>query len=186
VQQIEQIMRLIRSKGVGVFFVSQTAQDVSPAVLSQLGNRVQHALRAFTPADAKGIKGTASTFPLSGTIDVVATLTTLGIGEALVSVLDPRGVPTPVVVAKIATPRTLMAGIRPDQYTTVMADSAIASKYAVDKRFYDGAALIIANRRPPRVVRQPQTASEFAFQTSVAVQTDALWKIYLACKKVRS
>jgi hypothetical protein len=122
-------------------------------VLSQLGNRVQHALRAFTPADAKNIKGTAATFPMSSTINIPAMLTSLGTGDALVSVLDPRGVPTPVVVAKIATPRTLMAGIRPDRYTAVIAASPIAPKYADpnggDFADDDGASVVLVTRRPP-------------------------------------
>jgi DNA helicase HerA-like ATPase len=178
VQHVEQIIRLIRSKGVGVFFITQTPKDVSPDVLSQLGNRVQHALRAFTPADAKNIKGTAATFPLSTTINVAAVLTSMGTGEALVSVLDPRGVPTPVVVAKIATPRTLMAGIRPDQYTAVIAASPVAPKYADpnggDFADDDGASVVLVTRRPRYVFPAPRTSAEFAFQTSVAVQTDAI------------
>ena len=170
VQHVEQIIRLIRSKGVGVFFVTQTPTDISPAVLSQLGNRVQHALRAFTAADAKSIKGTAATFPLSTTINIAAALTSMGTGEALVSVLDTRGVPTPVVVAKIATPRTLMAGIRPDQYAAVIAASQHAPNY--DFGGCEGASEILADWRPPYVPPAPRTAAEFAFQTSVAVQTD--------------
>ncbi|MFL5013969.1 helicase HerA-like domain-containing protein, partial [Rhizobium sp.] len=96
VEHIEQVARLIRSKGIGVFFITQTPKDVDEDVLAQLGNRVQHAIRAFTPKDAKNIKATASTFPISEHVDVAKSITTLGIGEALVTVLDPKGIPTAV------------------------------------------------------------------------------------------
>ena len=90
-------MRLIRSKGVGVFFVTQTPKDIPADVLGQLGNRVQHALRAFTPDDAKALKATVSTFPKSDFYDLEELLTSLGIGEAAVTILSESGVPTPVV-----------------------------------------------------------------------------------------
>ena len=101
-------MRLIRSKGVGVFFVTQTPRDVPSGVLSQLGNRVQHALRAFTPEDAKALKATVSTFPRSG-YDLGELLTTLGTGEAVVTVLSDRGAPTPVAWTRMRAPQSLMA-----------------------------------------------------------------------------
>src|SRR5687768_7514027 len=99
VEHIEQVARLIRSKGIGVFFITQTPKYVDEDVLAQLGNRVQHAIRAFTPKDAKNVKATASTFPVSDHVNVAKSLTSLGIGEALVTVLDPKGVPTPVAAA---------------------------------------------------------------------------------------
>ena len=105
---IEQTVRLIRSKGVGVFFVTQVATDVAPGVLAQLGNRVQHALRAFTPQDAKALKATISTFPKSDLYDLQALLPALGIGEAAVTILDEDGVPTPVVHTKLSPPRSSM------------------------------------------------------------------------------
>ena len=96
-EQVEQVVRLIRSKGVGVYFVTQTPKDVPADVLAQLGNRVQHALRAHTPDDETALNATARTFPKTAFYDLEETLTSLGIGEAVVTVLDPRGVPTPVV-----------------------------------------------------------------------------------------
>ena len=102
-------MRLIRSKGVGVFFVTQTPKDVPGDVLAQLGNRVQHALRAFTPDDAKALKATVSTFPKSEFYDLASLLTQLGIGEAAVTILSETGVPTPVVHTKLRAPRARMA-----------------------------------------------------------------------------
>jgi DNA helicase HerA-like ATPase len=129
-EQIEQIARLIRSKGIGVFFITQTPKDVDDDVLAQLGNRVQHAVRAFTPADAKNLKATASTFPESKFYDVSKTLTSLGTGEALVSVLSPKGAPTPVVVSQILPPTSSMTSIDDADYQRVISASSIASKYA--------------------------------------------------------
>jgi DNA helicase HerA-like ATPase len=108
VDAIEQTVRLIRSKGVGVFFVTQVSTDVAPGVLAQLGNRVQHALRAFTPQDAKALKATVSTFPKSDLYDLEELLPALGIGEAAVTILDEDGVPTPVVHTKLSPPRSSM------------------------------------------------------------------------------
>ncbi|ACT47919.1 helicase HerA-like domain-containing protein [Methylotenera mobilis] len=95
-EKIEQVVRLIRSKGVGVYFVSQNPLDIPDAVLGQLGNRVQHALRAFTPRDQKAVKSAATTFRVNPKLDVESVITELGVGEALVSFLDDKGIPTPV------------------------------------------------------------------------------------------
>jgi uncharacterized protein len=108
VEQVVQTVRLIRSKGVGVFFITQTPKDLPADVLAQLGNRVQHALRAFTPDDAKALKATVSTFPKSDFYDLEELLPKLGIGEAIVTVLDKDGVPTPVVDTKLAAPAAAM------------------------------------------------------------------------------
>jgi DNA helicase HerA-like ATPase len=105
--QITQTVRLIRSKGVGVFFVTQSPKDVAPDVLGQLGNRVQHALRAYTPDDAKALRAAVSTFPKSG-YDLEELLTTLGIGEAVVTVLSETGAPTPVAWTRLRAPESRM------------------------------------------------------------------------------
>jgi hypothetical protein len=102
-------VRMIRSKGVGVFFVTQMPKDIPAAVLGQLGNRIQHALRAFTPDDAKALKATVSTFPESDFYDLDELLTSMGIGEAAVTILSESGVPTPVVHSKLPGPRSRMA-----------------------------------------------------------------------------
>ena len=102
-EQVEQVVRLIRSKGVGVFFVTQSPKDVPADILGQLGNRVQHALRAFTPDDEKALRAAARTFPKTAFYDVQSTLQSLGIGEALVTVLDARGAPTPPFATPPAT-----------------------------------------------------------------------------------
>jgi hypothetical protein len=130
VEHIEQVARLIRSKGIGVFFITQTPKDVDEDVLAQLGNRVQHAIRAFTPKDAKNLKATASTFPVSEHVDVAKSLTTLGIGEALVTALDPKGVPTAVAPVQIMAPCSWMSAIDDAQYQRVIAASALNAKYS--------------------------------------------------------
>ena len=106
-EQIERTARLIRSKGVGVYFVTQAPTDVPSSVLAQLGNRVQHALRAFTPDDADALRKTARTFPTTTHYDVEKTITSLGTGEALVTVLSPRGVPTPLAATRLLPPDSL-------------------------------------------------------------------------------
>src|SRR3954471_23340132 len=108
-ESVVNTVRMIRSKGVGVFFVTQTPKDVPAEVLGQLGNRIQHALRAFTPDDAKALKATVSTFPKSDFYDLEELLTSMGIGEAAVTILSESGVPTPVVHTKLPGPRSRMA-----------------------------------------------------------------------------
>ena len=103
-ESVTQTVRLIRSKGVGIFFVTQVPDDVPAEVLGQLGNRVQHALRAFTPDDAKALKAAASTYPKSDFYDVDELLTSMGIGEAAVTTLSDEGVPTPVVHTRLRAP----------------------------------------------------------------------------------
>ncbi len=130
VEHIEQVARLIRSKGIGVFFITQTPKDVDEDVLAQLGNRVQHAFRAFTPKDAKNLKATASTFPISEHVDIAKSLTTLGIGEALVTALNPKGVPTAVAPVQILAPSSSMSAIDDGQYQRVIAASQMNAKYS--------------------------------------------------------
>jgi hypothetical protein len=126
---IAQTVRLIRSKGVGVFFVTQTPKDVPADVLAQLANRVQHALRAFTPADAKALKATASTFPMSG-YDLEEVLTQVGIGEAVVTVMSERGAPTPVAWTRLRAPQSRMAPADAAVLTAAVESSPLMAKYA--------------------------------------------------------
>ncbi len=132
--QVAQTVRLIRSKGVGVFFVTQSPTDVSREVLAQLGSRVQHALRAFTPEDAKALKATASTYPTSG-YDLEKVLTSLGIGEAIVTVLSERGAPTPVAWTRLRAPESLMGPVPAEQLAQIVAASPLEAKYgqAIDR-----------------------------------------------------
>src|SRR5215212_1183609 len=128
-QQIERTARLIRSKGVGVYFVTQAPTDVPSSVLSQLGNRVQHALRAFTPDDADALRKTARTFPVTTHYDVERAITSLGTGEALVTVLSPRGVPTPLAATRLLPPDSLMAALPDADVQARIAASAFSTKY---------------------------------------------------------
>src|SRR3954466_2846838 len=128
-QAIEQTVRLIRSKGIGVFFVTQSPKDVPAGVLAQLGNRVQHALRAFTPDDAKALKQAIATYPHTA-YDMEKLLTSLGIGEAVVTVLSDRGVPTPVAWTRMKAPNSLMDPSSPATMDAVIAASTLRTKYA--------------------------------------------------------
>jgi hypothetical protein len=128
--QIEQVIRLIRSKGIGVYLVTQTPKDVPGDVLAQLGNRVQHALRAHTPDDDKALKATVRTFPKTAFYDLEETLTTLGIGEAVVTVLDPRGAPTPVAAVRLIPPASRMAPLSPEELRADIGQSDLLDDYA--------------------------------------------------------
>jgi DNA helicase HerA-like ATPase len=134
-QKIEQVVRLIRSKGVGVYFVSQNPLDIPDVVLGQLGNRVQHALRAFTPRDQKAVKAAAETFRQNPNLKVEAVLTQLAVGEALVSMLDEDGSPQIVERAKIVPPRSQVGAITPDQRKQIINSSVLAGHYekAIDR-----------------------------------------------------
>jgi DNA helicase HerA-like ATPase len=128
-EQVERTARLIRSKGVGIYFVTQVPTDVPSSVLAQLGNRVQHALRVFTPDDADSLRKTARTFPMTDFFDIETTITSLGTGEALVTVLSPRGVPTALAPTRLLAPDSLMAPIDAVQFQGRIATSPFAGKY---------------------------------------------------------
>ncbi len=130
---IQQTVRLIRSKGVGIFFVTQSPKDVPSAVLAQLGNRVQHALRAFTPDDAKALKAAVSTYPHSG-YDLGTLLTSLGTGEAVITVLSDKGAPTPVAWTRMRAPQSLMAPSPDAVMDAIVAASPLARYAAVVDR----------------------------------------------------
>ncbi|GAA4369323.1 helicase HerA-like domain-containing protein [Paeniglutamicibacter cryotolerans] len=127
-------VRLIRSKGVGIFFVTQTPKDIPSDVLGQLANRIQHALRAFTPDDAKALKATISTFPTSD-YDLEEALTQAGTGEAVVTVMNEKGAPTPVAWTRMRSPQSTMGPSAPDTIAQVLAASALMGVYgtAVDR-----------------------------------------------------
>ncbi|MFH5208938.1 helicase HerA-like domain-containing protein [Antrihabitans spumae] len=129
VDQVEQTVKLIRSKGVGVFFCTQLPTDIPNAVLSQLGARIQHALRAFTPDDQKALNKTVRTYPKTDVYDLEKALTSLGIGEAVVTVLSERGAPTPVAWTRLRPPRSLMDTIGADAIKAAAASSPLQGKY---------------------------------------------------------
>ena len=129
-EQVAQTVRLIRSKGVGVFLVTQLPDDVPDEVLAQLGNRVQHALRAHTPRDAKALKATVATYPFTDDYDLAEALTQLGTGEAMVTILDEDGAPTPVVWTKLLAPATLMAAVDSAEVDAAAKASPLWPTYA--------------------------------------------------------
>ncbi|ALJ06213.1 ATPase [Pseudalgibacter alginicilyticus] len=127
--QIESIVKLIRSKGVGLYFVTQNPTDVPEAVLGQLGLKIQHALRAFTAKDRKAIKLTAQNYPDSEYYDTTEVLTSLGIGEALISALDEKGRPTPLAATMVRAPMSRMDVLTEDELSTLLSNSKLAKKY---------------------------------------------------------
>src|SRR5262245_25412978 len=128
-EKIEQVVRLIRSKGVGVYFVTQNPLDVPETVLGQLGNRVQHALRAFTPRDQKAVKSAATTLRANPKLNVETVITELGVGEALVSMLDDKGRPTVVERAFVVPPGTRVGPITAEERAALVKNSALAGTY---------------------------------------------------------
>ena len=127
--QIETIIKLIRSKGIGIFFCTQNPMDIPPAVLGQLGMKVQHALRAFTANDRKAIKQTAANYPLSDFYDTETLLTQVGIGEALITLLNEKGVPTPLAHTLLLSPKSRMDVLQPAEVDTIINKSYIVKKY---------------------------------------------------------
>jgi hypothetical protein len=132
--KIEQVVRLIRSKGVGVYFVTQNPLDVPDKVLSQLGNRVQHALRAFTPRDQKAVRAAAETFRPNPNLDTATVISELGKGEALVSFLEGNGTPSMVERCMVRPPSARVGPVTPEERKAVIAKSPVRGKYdtAVD------------------------------------------------------
>jgi DNA helicase HerA-like ATPase len=129
VERVEQVVRLIRSKGVGVYFVTQNPLDVPETVLAQLGNRIQHALRAYTPREQKAVKTAADTFRPNPDFDCAAAITQLGTGEALVSTLEEKGIPSMVQRTLIRPPSSRLGPISPEERRKVIADSPVAGQY---------------------------------------------------------
>jgi len=160
-QRIEQVVRLIRSKGVGVYFCSQFPDDVPSEILGQLGNRVQHALRAFTPRDQKAVRTAAETFVPNPKLDVAVVISQLGVGEALVSTLQDKGVPMPVERALICPPRARIGAITPEERAAVRSRSPVGAKYDAPVN-RESAHEILAQRAaaeaPPSSAPEPQAS----------------------------
>ncbi|NOT76079.1 MAG: DUF853 family protein [Cyclobacteriaceae bacterium] len=156
--QIEQVIRLIRSKGVGVFFCTQLTQDVPSSVLSQLGNRVHHVIRSFTPNDVKDLKETVKTFPKSEFYDIEKQFTQLGIGQAFITVLNEKGIPTETVVTHLAPPASVMGPLITAEYQEHLNGSEMFKKYkeAVDPK----SAFEILTERVQAVKEEQEQAAE--------------------------
>ncbi len=128
-EQIEQVVRLIRSKGIGVFFCTQSPLDIPETVLAQLGNRIQHALRAFTPNDAENLRKTVKTYPRSDFYEIEEALISMGIGQALVTVLNEKGIPTEVAVTHLTPPLAIMGPLPEAGFNSLIEHSEMMQKY---------------------------------------------------------
>jgi DNA helicase HerA-like ATPase len=157
-QRVEQVVRLIRSKGVGVYFCSQNPDDIPDTVLGQLGNRVQHALRAHTPRDQKAVRTAAETFVQNPKLDVAKVIGELGVGEALVSMLLDKGIPMPVERALIAPPRCRMGAITQEERAAVRGRSPVGGKYDTSVN-RESAAEMLAVRAQAHTSGEPPNAS---------------------------
>lgn len=159
-EQIEAIVKLIRSKGVGIFFITQNPTDVPDAVLSQLGLKVQHALRAFTAKDRKAIKKTAENYPDTEFYETDKVLTSLGIGEALVTCLNEKGIPTPLAATLMRAPKTRMDILTPKEIDEVVSYSKLADKY--NKEIDSESAYELLNKKIAKVraAQEKQEAKE--------------------------
>jgi DNA helicase HerA-like ATPase len=157
-QRIEQVVRLIRSKGVGVYFCSQNPDDIPGVILGQLGNRIQHALRAYTPRDMKAVKTAAETFVPNPKVDVAQVISELGVGEALVSMLQEKAIPMPVERAWIAPPRCRMGPITPEERALVRSRSPVGMSYdaAINR---ESAAEMLAARAAEKIANPDPDAA---------------------------
>ena len=175
-EKIEQVVKLIRSKGVGIYFITQNPKDIPDGVLAQLGNKIQHALRAYTPADQKGLKAAASSFRENPEFNTLETLQELGTGEALVSVLDEKGIPTIVKRAKILPPQSYMGMIDDGERQRQINSCMLFTKYQetfdrdsayefferlnIEQQEAQEAALVEAQRAKEEALAQKQAEKE--------------------------
>ena len=171
--KIEQVVRLIRSKGVGVYFISQNPTDIPDKVLGQLGNRVQHALRAFTPRDQKAIKAAAQTFRSNPKLDVETAITELEVGEALVSFLDEKGTPGIVARAFICPPQGKIGAITPEQRQQIIQQSVIYGHY--EKEIDRQSAYEILKTRAQQATQEAEDVEEAAQKQPQGRQPDDIW-----------
>ncbi len=157
IDKVEQVVRLIRSKGVGVYFVTQNPADIPEKVLAQCGNRVQHALRAYTPQEQKGVRAAASSFRENPKLDTEKVITELGVGEVLVSTLDEKGVPTIVDRAFVVPPVGHIGPITPEQRSALLANSLVAGVYekTIDR---ESAFEMLKVKTEARIAEQQQIA----------------------------
>jgi hypothetical protein len=160
INKVEQVVRLIRSKGVGIYFVTQSPTDIPEIVLSQLGNRFQHALRAYTPTDQKAVRAAAQSFRANAKVDVAKEIQELGVGEALVSTLDAKGAPTPVARTKVRPPNSQVGPILPAQRAELMR--ANASGRAYEKAVDRASAHEILGKRIETALREEEREAERA------------------------
>jgi uncharacterized protein len=164
-------VKLIRSKGVGVFFCTQLPTDVPNDVLSQLGARIQHALRAFTPDDQKALSKTVRTYPKTDVYDLESALTSLGIGEAIVTVLSENGAPTPVAWTRMRAPRSLMDTIGPDAIAAAAKASPLQAEYGQTIDRESAYERLNARLAPPEALPPPLPVEPGGASTSGEVKS---------------
>ncbi|HSP99898.1 MAG TPA: helicase HerA-like domain-containing protein [Candidatus Dormibacteraeota bacterium] len=180
VDEVERVVRLVRSKGIGVYFCSQSPLDIPETVLGQLSHRIQHALRAFTPNDQKAVKSAADTFRANPKLDVATVITQLGVGEALVSVLDDKGTPSVVERAFVYPPRTQLAPLTADERAAVVRESPLRGHYeqSVDResafeRLSQRAARATEDP-PPGPARTGRTAEDQLAKAAISIGTSVI------------
>lgn len=164
--RVEQVARLIRSKGVGIYFITQSPADVPEMVLSQLGNRVQHALRAYTPSDQKAVRAAAASFRAAPGVDVAKEIQEMGVGVALVSTLDEKGAPTPVARTKVRPPDSQVGPILLETRRDLMTQSPMSKLY--DKAIDRESAYEILAKRAERIAREQEKEAERAAKEKAA------------------
>jgi DNA helicase HerA-like ATPase len=155
--KIEQVVKLVRSKGVGVYFVTQNPMDIPESVLAQLGNRIQHALRAYTPKEQRAVRSAAESFRPNPEFSTAEVITQLGTGEALVSVLEEKGIPSIVGRTLIRPPSSRMGPLTPQERTSAMATSPVAGKY--DEVYDRESAYELLDRRAQDSIREAEIAA---------------------------
>ncbi|WP_425981776.1 helicase HerA-like domain-containing protein [Brevundimonas sp. TWP1-2-1b1] len=184
-EKVEQVVRLIRSKGVGVYFVTQNPADIPDSVLAQLGNRIQHALRAYTPSEQKGLKAASQSFRVNAAFDTAEAIQGLGVGEALVSVLDEKGAPTIVARTKIRPPASRLGPATDAERAAVMAASPVRGLYdQVLNR--ESAAEILANRHTAADQAEAQAQAQAKAQADAAKAADIQAKADEKAQKERA
>ncbi|MFC6153852.1 helicase HerA-like domain-containing protein [Nocardioides yefusunii] len=171
--QVAQTVRLIRSKGVGVFFVTQNPTDVPDEVLAQLGSRIQHQLRAHTPNDAKALKATVNTYPTTSYGDLGNVITSLGIGEAVVTVMNERGAPTPVAWTRLRAPQSRMGAAAPETMAATVAASAQQAKYGTEVDRESAHEILTAKLEEGAKAAQAEAEAKQAAKDAAQAEKDA-------------
>jgi DNA helicase HerA-like ATPase len=184
VDKIEQVVRLIRSKGVGVYFITQNPIDIPDSIAGQLNNRIQHKLNAFTPRDQKAVRSAAETFRANPGVDVAAAITQLQIGEALVSLLQPDGATSPVTRTLIRAPQSRVGPLTADERRMIITTDAIGNRYdtPIDR---ESAEELLAAKSAEALAAAAQTKAENDMKRAEASQAQAAARAAKAAERAR-
>lgn len=172
-EKIEQVVRLIRSKGVGIYFVTQNPADIPDTVLAQLGNRIQHALRAYTPAEQKGLRAAAQSFRTNSAFDTADAIQALGVGEALVSVLDEKGAPTVVAQTKVRPPNSRLGPATDDERAQIIQSSPVRGVYDTAVNRESAEEILKARKAQAERINAEAKASEDAEKARAKAEKEA-------------